>query len=490
MEEAGFGKVQLPHKTPTPSSSAMQITTCSDASGRSVTFSSKKFHATALAGLLPIAHIARSLNLFKAAKEVLSDAVPSKRNTLYSPELMFEQRLLALAAGYEDLNDHDELFHDLGFTSALGTANMASSATLCRFEKGFDRHSINALNETLLSAFIDADRRLGLLPRIRRKKYRCLFLDVDSTYIKLYGNQEKKSYNGHYQCCCLAPVLCYLHGYPIAVYGAAGTSDARKVLEHYLPRLLKRIQKAFPDYIIVLRADSGFNSNALIETCQKLGAHYIMGFPPIKAAQQAIYSKGLKYAKRKQAKRYTTAGTAAQIIGATDWNAKSWNQPRRVIARKRFDRRTCQLDLRLIQTSIACTKDSAKEGYAGELSLITISDMYEKVYCGRSRMQQWVGEFKTQCFGDRASATKFHANCYRMILAAYCQMLLKIARRLQYFGVRKANRKATQKTVRTFRRDVICVTAAVREMRKKLHLTLPEHLHDRQAFEALFSIRI
>ena len=86
MEEAGFGKVQLPHKTPTPSSSAMQITTCSDASGRSVTFSSKKFHATALAGLLPIAHIARSLNLFKAAKEVLSDAVPSKRNTLYSPE--------------------------------------------------------------------------------------------------------------------------------------------------------------------------------------------------------------------------------------------------------------------------------------------------------------------------------------------------------------------------------------------------------------------
>ena len=112
MEEAGFGKVQLPHKTPTPSSSAMQITTCSDASGRSVTFSSKKFHATALAGLLPIAHIARSLNLFKAAKEVLSDAVPSKRNTLYSPELMFEQRLLALAAGYEDLHDHDELFHD------------------------------------------------------------------------------------------------------------------------------------------------------------------------------------------------------------------------------------------------------------------------------------------------------------------------------------------------------------------------------------------
>ena len=99
-------------------------------------------------------------------------------------------------------------------------------------------------------------------------------------------------------------------------------------------------------------------------------------------------------------------------------------------------------------------------------------------------------KFKTQCFGDKASATKFHTNCYRMILASYCQMLLKIARCQQFLGVRKAAQKATERTVRTFRRDVIGVTAALRAIRKELRLTLPEHLHDRQAFEALFSIRI
>lgn len=140
----------------------MQITTCSDASGRSVTFSDKKFLATSFAGLLPIAHIARSLGLFKNAKEVISAAVPCKCNTLYSPQAMFEQRVLALAAGFEDLNDHDQL------------------------------------NETLLTTFAQANNKLGLLPKIRRKGYRCIFLDVDSTYVELYGNQEKKSYNGHY----------------------------------------------------------------------------------------------------------------------------------------------------------------------------------------------------------------------------------------------------------------------------------------------------
>lgn len=144
----------------------------------------------------------------------------------------------------------------------------------------------------------------------------------------------------------------------------------------------------------------------------------------------------------------------------------------------------------MIQTSIVCTKDPEHKGYAGELSRVSTEDLYEKVYCGRGRMEQWIGEFKSECFGDRASATKFSTNCYRMILSAYCQILLKVTRHLQYFGVRKSNKKAVQKTVRTFRRDVIYVAAMIREMRNELRLTLPEHLHDRQAFEALFSIRI
>lgn len=111
---------------------------------------------------------------------------------------------------------------------------------------------------------------------------------MDSTNVELYGNQENKPYNVHYQCCCLAPVLCYLQGCPIAVFGAAGTTDARKVLEHYLPRLLRRIREPFPDYIIVLRADSGFNSNNLIETCLANGAHYIMGFPPRRPSTRKV----------------------------------------------------------------------------------------------------------------------------------------------------------------------------------------------------------
>lgn len=77
-----------------------------------------------------------------------------------------------------------------------------------------------------------------------------------------------------------------------------------------------------------------------------------------------------------------------------------------------------------------------------------------------------------------------------MILSVYCQMLPKITRLIRYFGVRKNNTKAMLKTVHTFWHDIVCVTAAVSQMRKDQRLTSPEHQHDRRAFETLFSIRI
>lgn len=468
----------------------MQITTKNDAFGRTVTISDKQMVMSKLTGLLPVAHVARELGFFDQANAVLQKAHPAKKNSKHRADSMFLQRVMGLVAGYEDLNDHDSLFEDSCFASAVGTVDGAGSSSLCRFENSINEEDIKALNEALFSTFCSANDKVGLLPSYRKKQHRCLFLDVDSTHIDLYGNQEEKSYNGHYQCNCLAPVLCYLHGYPIAIYGAAGTKDARKVLEDHLADLLDRVKKAFPQYRLVLRGDAGFNSNAIISTCETAGVHYVTGLTPFKSAQKHIEKNGLKYANTKKVKRYTTSGTTERTIGGTNWQAKSWEQERRVIGRKRHDPKTDQMDLRLIQTNILWTRDEKAQGYAGELSHCTMSELYEKVYCGRGRMEQWIGEFKSDCHGARSSATRFHTNCYRMILSAFCQMLLKIVRRLQYFGIRKKNKNAVIKSVRKFRRDAIYVPAVIREMKHELRLTLPTHIHDREGFEALFAIQI
>ena len=55
--------------------------------------------------------------------------------------------------------------------------------------------------------------------------------------------------------------------------------------------------------------------------------------------------------------RYTTAGRASRIIGGIDYQSTKWSHKRRIIARKQYDQRTHQADLRLVQTNIVHTTD-------------------------------------------------------------------------------------------------------------------------------------
>lgn len=57
------------------------------------------------------------------------------------------QRLYGLCSGYEDLNDHDRLRHDLLLQTAAGKASeLASSPTLPRLETRVSRADIIALS--------------------------------------------------------------------------------------------------------------------------------------------------------------------------------------------------------------------------------------------------------------------------------------------------------------------------------------------------------
>ena len=197
-------------------------------------------------------------------------------------------------------------------------------------------------------------------------------------------------------------------------------------------RLIERLHKAFPDYLIVLRGDAGFNSKFLIDACDANGVKYVTGLSPNKKAE----AMPIKYAKAKTVERFTESGHSSRLIGKLDYQTKSWTKKRRVVARKQYLHGASQGDLRLIQTNIVHTPDRNHPGFRGELFAIPNEKLYEKTYCGRVNMERWIGEFKSESFGARTSASKFTTNCYRMILAMYCQMILKIARRFRTLGLK------------------------------------------------------
>ncbi len=77
-----------------------------------------------------------------------------KASCAHSVENMLRQRVYALALGYEDLNDHDELRHDPALQTAAGRdVEMASASTLCRFENSVDAKSLWSLSSVLVDVY-------------------------------------------------------------------------------------------------------------------------------------------------------------------------------------------------------------------------------------------------------------------------------------------------------------------------------------------------
>lgn len=66
-----------------------------------------------------IAEIDRKLQITSRLAKCFQDYRNPKK-TLHPVESLLAQRIYGLIMGYEDLNDHEELRHDLMFTLALG----------------------------------------------------------------------------------------------------------------------------------------------------------------------------------------------------------------------------------------------------------------------------------------------------------------------------------------------------------------------------------
>ena len=123
---------------------------------------------------------------------------------------LLAQRVYALALGYEDLNDHDELRRDALLSLAAGKvdptgagrvrerdrgAALASSSTLNRLELG-DPETAAAHRYKRIVAQPEAldDLLVGLFMESHAKAPREIWLDLDATDDPLHGAQEGRFY--------------------------------------------------------------------------------------------------------------------------------------------------------------------------------------------------------------------------------------------------------------------------------------------------------
>ena len=255
----------------------------------------------------------------------------------HSVEQLIRQRVYALALGYEDLNDHDQLRQDpllvvMSGKAEPGTELLAGKSTLNRLELGtgmptrykkitFWRDSVD---ELLVNVFLEAH---PVAPQQ-------IVLDIDTTDLALHGKQEDRFYHGYYKHYCYLPLYIFCGDHvlcarlrPSSIGPAVGS---RKEVE----RIVQQIRQRWPEVEIILRGDSGFCSNELMAWCEQQDrVAYVVGM----ARNQRV--EGLLAGPLAEAKQqFEATQQPARIFIEFEHETLNgtWSKKRRVVAKAEY----------------------------------------------------------------------------------------------------------------------------------------------------------
>ena len=364
---------------------------------------------------------------------------------LHRVEALLRQRVYALALGYEDLNDHDELRNDPAIQTAVGRdVELASASTLCRFENSVDEASLWALSRTLVDVFLHSHDR----PPDE------IILDFDATDDRVHGNQDGRFFHGFYDHYCFLPLYVFCGDHLLAAYLRPSNIDPAKHSLAVLGLLVRRIRAAWPRTRIVLRADSGFCRWKTMRWCDGHDVGYILGLA--KNSRVAEAAAPLLASAREQFER---TGAKQRLFGEVRYSAASWDRERRVIVKAEHLEKGA--NPRYVVTNL--TDDP--------------SGIYGK-YCARGEMENRIKEQQLYLFADRTSCSRWLPNQLRVLLSGLAYTLLNAIRRQGLAGTDLARARCD-----TIRLKLLKIGAAVVRNTRRVRLLLSEFYPYKDLFE-------
>src|SRR5258707_4494675 len=166
------------------------------------------------AGALLLGRVDRTIKLVDRFAGCFTDR--RRRDLIeHAVSTLVMQRVVGIALGYEDLNDHDELRHDPIMAVLAGKleagradcAPVAGKSTLNRLElsrpEATRYHKISydgpAIERLLVDLFVEAHRHAP----------KQIILDLDATDDPVHGEQEGRFFHGYYGHYCYLPLYIF-----------------------------------------------------------------------------------------------------------------------------------------------------------------------------------------------------------------------------------------------------------------------------------------
>jgi hypothetical protein len=374
------------------------------------------------------------------------------------------QRVIGIALGYEDLNDHDDLRNDPVLAVLAGKlaaqrsdcAPLAGKSTLNRLELSRAEptryHKISHDPAAIESLFVD------LFLDAHSKPPKQIVLDLDATDDPLHGNQEGRFFHGYYDCYCYLPLYIFCGRHLLAAKLRRANVDAASGAVEETARLVAQIRRRWPRVRILLRGDSGFCRDALMAWCEANRVDYVFGLAGNERLQQALTSEVITATIES-----LRTGRAARCFKDFRYATRdSWSRERRVVGKAEVT--GGEANPRFVVTSL-------KPGDAGARYL------YEKIYCARGDMENRIKECQLDLFADRTSTATLQANQLRLWFASMAYVLLCALRRICL-----AHTQFAEATCGTIRLKLLKIGALVRVSVRRIKIAMASACPSQDAF--------
>jgi hypothetical protein len=362
------------------------------------------------------------------------------------------QRVFAIALGYEDLNDHDELRHDPMMavladkltTKREECAPVAGKSTLNRLElskvEPTRYHKISHNPVTIRHLFVD------LFIEAHERAPREIILDLDATDDPLHGMQEGRFFHGYYDCYCYLPLYVFCGRHLLVAKLRSADMDAAAGVVEEVARVVARIRACWPKTRILLRADSGFTRDDLMTWCEANGVDFLLGL----ARNERLAAEIAPEIELAAVKSRRTGRPERRFRSFTWTTRESWRRSRRVVAKAEWT--NGEANPRFVVTSL--TRKGPKY-------------LYEKVYCARGEMENRLKECQLDLYADRTSAATMRANQLRLWFHSMAYVLMCALRRIGLHDTELADA-----TCGTIRLKLLKVGALVRISVRRIRIAM------------------
>jgi len=394
---------------------------------------------TSDAGGLLLREADRRLGLTRALAEVIPDPRQPALIT-HEQRTMIAQRVIGIALGYEDVNDHqtlrnDPLLQTLSEKTPDTEEPLASPPTLCRLENRVGRKALARMSEVLVESFVAS---FDSPPDE-------LVLDFDATDDRVHGNQEGRGFHGYYDHYCFLPLYVFCGEKLLVSYLRPSLIDGAKHSGAILKLLVRRFRQEWPDVRITFRADSGFCRWKLLRWCDRHDVGYCVGLAR-NAVLEALAEPFMATAKKK----LEATGEKQRTFHELSYAAGTWDRRRRVILKAEH-----------------MAEGPNARFVVSNLDHLTAEQIYDELYIQRGDAENRIKEQQLGLFADRTSCSKFLANQYRLLLASAAYVLMEYVRRVGLKGTEMAKAQVT-----TIRNKLLKIGGRVRISVRRIYLSL------------------